>query len=718
MLKAKLKLHTEGLLYSYAQVFFARSKWYGALLLAVSFVDPAIGLCGLAVVLLTNLLAEVFSLSSFSIGEGIFGFSAAMLGMGLGATFKCNSFLAVLLIVSALLILLTTKFFKGLLEKYRLPFMSLPFLFSFWLLLLATRFFGSMEYRDATSFQLPQWIASLNTAIENAGVPDILLTFFRSLAAVFFQGNVITGVVIAIGLLLYSRITFSLALLGLSAAYVFYHFAGINTNELSKVLVGSNYFFTAFAVGGFFVVPNFWSYLSVVLLVPVVAVVHYSASYVLGLFLLPVYTTGFTISTILFLYLLNWRQAPKYLIQVVTQFCQPEANLRHYLTTRQNYRNSSYYPVSLPFWGEWMVSQAHDGKVTHLGNWSKAFDFIILDEELKSFQLPAKELSDFYCYDKPVLAPGDGYVVKIEDAVEENAVGDVNVQQNWGNSIVIHHAGGLYSQVSHLKRDSLKVKEGDYVYRGAILASCGNSGRSPEPHIHFQLQLSPTIGAPTYDYPIASYILQNGNQYKLKLFDRPKEGELIRAAEINPILQNAFYFIPGTKLNWTWKGKTENWEVFTDAWNRSYFYHAETQSSAWFANDGVLFRFLDFKGNQNTFLYQFYRACFTVFLGYYQDLELEETFPVPVSVNRVVDFFTDAIVPFYQPVKAHYTLKYNSNNSLNNTGSITLASTVQSKAFGTTIKESKAELQMDEKGLTNITVLINNKREVATCVRG
>ena len=31
-----------------------------------------------------------------------------------------------------------------------------------------------------------------------------------------------------------------------------------------------------------------------------------------------------------------------------------------------------------------MVSQGHDGKFTHKGEWSNAFDFMLLDEEMKS----------------------------------------------------------------------------------------------------------------------------------------------------------------------------------------------------------------------------------------------------------------------------------------------------------------------------------------------
>lgn len=103
-----------------------------------------------------------------------------------------------------------------------------------------------------------------------------------------------------------------------------------------------------------------------------------------------------------------------------------------------------------------MLSQGHDGKITHIGDWSKALDFIILDDEMKSYTLPGNKVEDFYCYNKPVLASGDAYVENIVDNIDDNEIADVNTKQNWGNSIILNHGNGLYSQVSHIKKRALK----------------------------------------------------------------------------------------------------------------------------------------------------------------------------------------------------------------------------------------------------------------------
>lgn len=90
-----------------------------------------------------------------------------------------------------------------------------------------------------------------------------------------------------------------------------------------------------------------------------------------------------------------------------------------------------------------------------------------------------------------------------------------------------------------MKSGDFRFKLGDFVKRGDVLSNCGNSGRSPEPHIHFQVQTIPKVGARTLDYPIASYILRRGTDFDLKIFEVPNEGDLIRNPEINPLLKQA-----------------------------------------------------------------------------------------------------------------------------------------------------------------------------------
>ncbi len=420
---------------------------------------------------------------------------------------------------------------------------------------------------------------------------------------------------------------------------------------------------TAIGIGGIYLVPSIKSYLVSLVMMPLIILLFFGFSKLLAPFGVPVYSIPFSLIVILFLYLLHYRIHVGSLPKVIHQLHQPEKNLYAHLNVNHRMSRFTYFPIHLPFWGEWMVSQAHEGKITHLGEWSKAFDFIVLDEEMKSYRSLGATVDDFYCYNKPVVACADGYIVAVQDHIEDNETGGVNTLQNWGNSIVMYHTDGLYSQVSHLKKESIKYAVGDYVKKGEILAYCGNSGRSPEPHIHFQLQSTPEIGAKTLDFPLAYYLVKTNQSWELKTFAIPKEGELICGIETNTLLKNAFDFIPGKKLKWRieQEGKTDqfqHWEVFTDSLNHSYIYCYDTHATAYFYNDGNMFVFTDFLGDQTSLLYHFYLANYKLILGYYQGLSIEEKYPVATLKMKLFDLIQDVFAPFYRFVQSNYRIEY------------------------------------------------------------
>ena len=56
-----------------------------------------------------------------------------------------------------------------------------------------------------------------------------------------------------------------------------------------------------------------------------------------------------------------------------------------------------------------------------------------------------------------------------------------------GNGIIIDHGAGWLTQYCHLKKGSIKVKEGDKVYAGQDIAQVGMSGITEHPHIHLSV---------------------------------------------------------------------------------------------------------------------------------------------------------------------------------------------------------------------------------------
>jgi murein DD-endopeptidase MepM/ murein hydrolase activator NlpD len=62
-----------------------------------------------------------------------------------------------------------------------------------------------------------------------------------------------------------------------------------------------------------------------------------------------------------------------------------------------------------------------------------------------------------------------------------------------GNHVVIEIEDGIFAVLAHLRQGSLSVAKGDVVTVGTQIGSCGNSGNSTEPHVHFQLMDRPNV---------------------------------------------------------------------------------------------------------------------------------------------------------------------------------------------------------------------------------
>ena len=147
------------------------------------------------------------------------------------------------------------------------------------------------------------------------------------------------------------------------------------------------------------------------------------------------------------------------------------------------------------------------------------------------------------------MVRADGTIELVIDNVEDNMISDVNVKDNWGNTVIIRHDDELFSSMSHLKKDSVKVSEGERVKEGDIIGRCGNSGRSPYPHLHFQFQRTPYIGSITLDYPLSYYIQNRERQFILQSFEHPGKDEQVSNIEINHLLHHGGDQLSGLRPN-------------------------------------------------------------------------------------------------------------------------------------------------------------------------
>jgi urea transporter/murein DD-endopeptidase MepM/ murein hydrolase activator NlpD len=664
-------LFFDGLLFSYSQVFFSKNKVFALILMAVSFFDWMAGLSGLLAVMVSNLAAQIIGFRKTNISQGFYGFNSLLVGLGLGIYYEPGFAFFFVLIFAALFTLFISVWLEGFLWKYGLPYLSVPFLFGLWMVSLASQQFSELEMSRRGIFMLNEMyglgginLVNIYNLANEIAMPLALKLFFKSLAAIFFQYHLFAGVLVAIGLLIYSRIAFLLALTGFLSAYAYYTLIGANISELTYSYIGFNYILTAIAIGGFYIVPSRYSFLWVLLLTPVISFVITSAAVFLGLFGLAIYSTAFNVVVLMFLYVMKFRERnydkPE---PVVVQHFSPERNLYSQHNYQSRFDVNAPVELSLPILGEWTISQAHNGEHTHREDWRHAWDFEILDEEGRNYENSGKQLGDFYCYGKPLVAPADGWVQEISDGIPDNAVGDMNLGNNWGNTIVIMHTAKIYTKLSHLKPGTIKTYKGAFVKKGEALAQCGNSGRSAVPHLHFQVQRDPFIGSKTLDYPIAAYMIKTDIGYNLKTFDRPLKDQTVSNPSKSDSLHKAFNFVPGQKISFTYliTGKEEriiHWEVMADMYNNTYLQCSETASKAWFRNTGTLFYFTHFEGQKYSLLHYFYLAHYKLVLGYYGHLRIQDDFPPDVFKRGLLQFFIDFVSPFLQPLKSSYKLDY------------------------------------------------------------
>jgi urea transporter len=660
-----------GIINSYTQVFFSNNKVFASILVIVSFFDFWAGASGLFAVLISNTLAYLIGLNRINIKKGYYGFNSLLVGLGFGVYYQPGVSFFIVLAFAAMLTVFLTLWFEGVVGKYGLPYMSLSFLFGTWLVSLATRQFTSLHVSEHGIFMTNDMfligghpmVTSYNWFV-NLGLPESIRLYFTSLGAIFFQYHLFAGILIAIGLIIYSRIAFILSLVGFFSAYFYYQIVGANIFELSYGYIGFNFILTSIAIGGFFIIPSRWSFLWVILLTPVISIVLTSTQSILSLFQLSVYSLPFNLVVLLFLYSLKFRD--RYFTKpelVGYQQYAPEKNLYSHINYKARFGKSIYFPFILPFWGTWKVTQGHNGAFTHQGDWRHAWDFEITDEKGLTFADKGDYPEDYHAFSKPVIAPADGWVEETIDDVDENTIGKVDLEHNWGNTIIIRHADQLYTKISHLKKNSIKVAKGETVKKGQIIASCGNSGRSPYPHLHFQIQGTPYIGSKTLDYPISHFIHQEMGSYALKSYELPQKDALVSNISKNHSLEKAFHFIPGQKFSYkvtppTGKEYQVEWEAQVDALNSTYLYCEKTKSRAYFYNDGEIHYFTHFDGDKSSLLFKFYLAAYKVMTGYYRNLQVKDNFPVNTFNNRFLGILQDCVAPFYIFARADFSLFY------------------------------------------------------------
>ena len=120
-----------------------------------------------------------------------------------------------------------------------------------------------------------------------------------------------------------------------------------------------------------------------------------------------------------------------------------------------------------------------------------AIDWIRLNNDATHAQGDDSKISNWHGYGSDVLAVADAVVAEALDDIAEDATlstARVPLENASGNYIALDLGNGRYAFYEHLKHGSIRVKRGDKVKSGQIIAQLGNSGSSSSgPHLHFHV---------------------------------------------------------------------------------------------------------------------------------------------------------------------------------------------------------------------------------------
>lgn len=692
---------------SYGQIFFSMQRWLAITMLFLSILDLRVGLGGLIAVIFTNMLSHLMGFSKEKIASGIYGFNAVFVGMSLLFKFYSTSSFLLFYFLGLVLSFLVTVWLETLLSKNKLPVLTLPFVITSFIIDLSFGSFASIEMIApfdrftvllAKQMSVP-WYDIVHI-LDNVQLPQFVYYYFKTLASIFFTDSILVGALIFLAILLHSRIKSTVALLAFLFAFWASKILGFDLQQLTSNLAGTNYIFWGMAIGSFFIIPSIYSYLLVMGLTPVLFLFYASIEKLIAGIGLSSYTLAFSVLSILLLYMLTHRYISKYFIFPFIQYYNPEKTVYKNHNYKERFGQDVPFKMNLPFFGEWKISQGYDDEITHLGNWGKALDFVITDDEGRTFSDFGSKKEDYYCYNKPVMAPADGYVYEISNITDDNEINEVNTQKNWGNTIIINHLNGLYSQISHLKKDSFMVRVGDYVTKGTVLASCGNSGRSPEPHLHFQMQLNPEIGAVTHPYPFGYFFEKTNDKPILHFGKIPQKDMTVFNVESLDLLNNVLNFQPGKTLNVTLNGEEFEWNIATNQYNQTYIRCEKSNSTAYFVNDGTMFYFTDFEGKKNSALYLFYRSCYKLLLSDKRLIQITDHIPLIKELPLYIKWLQDFIAPLVIVNKVNYTSCLNQMDNLFYPENVEFVNKVEATSFGRKKSTNLYSVKIDKKSIT------------------
>ncbi|MCF6257765.1 MAG: urea transporter [Gammaproteobacteria bacterium] len=526
---------------AYSGILFLEHPLLGGLFIALTFWSPQTGAAGLLAAFTSMLICVFLKLPHISSKAHIL--NSTLAGLSLGALFHLNGQFWAFVIVGGILTTFLSILISDMMwRRSHLPALCLSFVVSAAILSLVVRRYVPMV--DFTGVEFGGVGLGVPASVWIHPWVDL---FFSTLSATLFSPNPVLGLLIFLAIVIQSRYIGFLAITGFLFGLLLLNMLSGTHAPGFYVWTCFNFSLTAIAVGGIYTVPDRSSFVYAMFGVAASVLFVIAMQDLMLVYHLPVMALPFVVSTLMCIAVLQRRSSMKSPWLCATPSL-PESDYEQRRLTRSRCGEPNSIPLLLPFYGTWNVYQGFDGRHTHKAPWNHAVDFYIT-EKGQSYRSQGFLLKDYFCYGLPISSPVYGEIVAVVNSVPDNNPGAVNVDNNWGNYILIRLNTGHCVMLAHLKFLSVKVNVGEYVTPKTELAACGNSGRSPQPHLHIHLQKEVALGCPTQLFHFCSVLENSGNQIvnkgtHYKLISRPEEHMSIQAADHARGLSNIHQHLP------------------------------------------------------------------------------------------------------------------------------------------------------------------------------
>ncbi|MBN9415857.1 hypothetical protein ABS71_03320 [bacterium SCN 62-11] len=354
--------------------------------------------------------------------------------------------------------------------------------------------------------------------------PDHGHPFLCSLGEIFLVPNPLSGALVALAIGLGSPYLLLLSALAFAVSYALLGVLGVPPASYAQVLAGSEAILTCLMISGLWLSPGRASLMLGLLAAGASSLVYLACTSLLAPLGLPPLALPFVLVTWLSLWACWPRADGFWRFQKLPTPALPERSWERCALARARGLDPSSLALRLPFHDSWTCYQGFDGPHTHQQQWRYALDFV-QQREGKSFAGQGLQLSDYYCWGAEIVAPLAGRVLACVSDCPDNPPGEVDIQRRWGNYVMIESLSGPVVVLAHLQQGSLPVQSGQTVALGQLLGRCGNSGRSPQPHLHIHVQPGIRLGEVSLPFHLSHVLLED----RFLLDCRPLEGQTVRS---------------------------------------------------------------------------------------------------------------------------------------------------------------------------------------------